>query len=100
MVVLDHARTEGDGWRFGGAGDRHSPASLLTFRSPDGAQYRSGGDPTNLYSLHRPAMAQRPVVGRRAVTLDRCAATARSAGWRDHDLPTTHDGAMLSDQLC
>ena len=31
-----------------------------------------------------------------AAMLERSAATARNAGWGYHELPTTHDGAMLS----
>ena len=109
-AILDWARTEGDGWRYGSGGDpkaaqpgdpahgRSSPQPLqtllepLTVRNPVAAAIPR----TYIHCTDRQWPSD-TVFDAWAATLDRCAAAARDAGWGYHDLPTSHGGAMNTD---
>src|SRR5262249_17338673 len=106
---LEQARTQGDGWRFGGFGDPAAP------QPGDPARGRATPQPLQTWlqplAVRHPAAAAIPRTYIRCTdrqwpsdafmdplkaVLERCAAAARDSGWGYHDLPTTHDGAMVS----
>jgi pimeloyl-ACP methyl ester carboxylesterase len=109
-AVLERARTEGDGWRYGIAGDPHAP------RPGDPARGRSVPQP--LQTLLQPLAVRNPTAAAIARTyirctnrqwqgavlsdttaamLERCATAARDAGWGYYELPTDHGANMLGE---
>jgi pimeloyl-ACP methyl ester carboxylesterase len=109
ITALDRARTEGDGWRFGGDGDPTAP------QPGDPTRGRATRNPLQTWlqplTVRNPAAAaiprtyirctdrqwvSNPWLDSMAAMLERSAAMARTAGWGYHDLPTGHDAAILS----
>jgi pimeloyl-ACP methyl ester carboxylesterase len=107
LLALDQARKEGDGWRIGSTGDPNAP------QPEDNSRGRSSPQP--LQTILQPMTVRNPIAAALprtyirctnrqwpsdaymdavAATLERCAATARAAGWGYHDLATSHGGAM------
>ena len=107
-AVLDRARIEGDGWRYGTAGDPHAPQP--------GDPSRGRAVPQPLQTFLQPLAVRNPTAAAiprtyirctnrqwlstvfldtTQATLERCATAAREAGWGYYDLPTNHGGNML-----
>jgi pimeloyl-ACP methyl ester carboxylesterase len=104
LAMVDLARKEGNGWRFGGDGDplpangRRLPQPLLTLLQP--LTVRNPAARTIPQTFIRCTNRQWPSTpwhDAAAATLDRCAGLAHDAGWGYHDLPTDHGGNMTTD---
>jgi pimeloyl-ACP methyl ester carboxylesterase len=107
LVVVDRARTEGNGWRFGGLRDggnpppapaRRLPVPLLTLLQPLTVRNPAAMTiPRTFIRCSDRQWPSDPWADAVAASLDHCAAEACTAGWGYHELPTTHDGAMNTD---